>query len=323
MCLVSPPAQCSSFWWKIKFLQPQPPYSPDLTLCNVWSFQRLRIGHPQKKLHSPRQQVSQPAISKENFRGASSNGRTTEQNTYVQKGRTFKVTMFHSIHTLLITNYNWVPETSRSSHINILLAFSFHGSCWSTDDLPFSFCTMQQMIIPTFLPLPLLWLSTYPPTFPENWHIQFFPNNSASTWTSICHPKYGGSVPPKSCNTHLLHSAETQKRPSTDPRSFLHIVTYLFIPLLMEISEENISLLCHYDWKKRGPCLHTLKVLSNSNHKMLITINKNNYYIENVLTWSSNQLFNAKHYRSFTFLTTDMRHILKCTWNPSLVLYWS
>jgi len=28
---------------------------------------------------------------------------------------------------------------------------------------------------------------------------------------------------------------------------------------------------------------------------MLITMNKNNYYIENVINLSSNQLFNAKH----------------------------
>lgn len=72
-------------------------------------------------------------------------------------------------------------------------------------------------------------------------------------------------------------------RPSTYPRSFLHIATYLFIPLLMEISEENIGLLCHYDWKKETH-VYTLKVLSNSDYNTLITTNKNNYYIENVLT---------------------------------------
>jgi hypothetical protein len=55
---------------------------------------------------------------------------------YVQKGRTFRATTFHSIHILFTTNYNQVPETSWSSHINILLVFSFHCSCWSVDDLP-------------------------------------------------------------------------------------------------------------------------------------------------------------------------------------------
>lgn len=62
----------------------------------------------------------------------------------------------------------------------------------------------------------------------------------------------------------------------------------------MEISEENIGLLCHYDWKKETH-VYTLQVLSNSDYNMLITMNKNNYYIENVINLSSNQLFNAKH----------------------------
>jgi hypothetical protein len=48
---------------------------------------------------------------------------------HVQKSRTLRATMFHSIHILFITNYNQVPETSPSSHINILLVFSFHCSC--------------------------------------------------------------------------------------------------------------------------------------------------------------------------------------------------
>jgi hypothetical protein len=37
-------------------------------------------------------------------------------------------------------------------------------------------------------------LATYPPTIPHKWHIPFFPTTSASTWTSICHPEYVGSM---------------------------------------------------------------------------------------------------------------------------------
>jgi len=92
---------------------------------------------------------------------------------YVQKGGTFRVTTFHSIHILFITNYNQVPETSPSSHINILSVFSFHCSCWSTDDLPPSPITPYGYTS-----------SNFPP---DNWHISFFPTTSASTWPSICH----------------------------------------------------------------------------------------------------------------------------------------
>jgi len=213
------------------------------------------LGIHKKKLNRPRQQVLQPAISKEDCRCASSNGRTTDPNTYTQKGRTFRVTMFHFIHILFITNYNQVPETSRS-HINILLVFSFHYSCWSVDDLP---------------PVPITLNGYTSSNFPKKLTHSFLSNHFSIHMNQHL-----------SLNTHLLHSAETQKRPSTDPRSFLHFVTYLFIPLLMEISEENIGLLCHYDWKKETH-VYTLQVLSNSNYNKLIKMNKNNYYIENVL----------------------------------------
>jgi len=40
------------------------------------------------------------------------------------------------------------------------------------------------------------------------------------------------------------------QKPKKDHQLILEVVTYLFIPLLMQISEENIGLLCHYYWKK-------------------------------------------------------------------------
>ena len=127
--LVTLPHSAKIFGEEPNSSNPKPPYSPDFTICKAWFFQGFRIGHPQKKLNRPRQQVSQPAISKEDCRRASSNGQTNEPNMYVQKCRTFRMTMFHSIHILFITNYKQVPETSLSSNINIPLVFSFHWRC--------------------------------------------------------------------------------------------------------------------------------------------------------------------------------------------------
>jgi hypothetical protein len=134
--LVTPLSQCSSFWWRTKFQQPQSTIFSRSHYVQSLVLPEVQTGHPQKELNRSRQQVSQTAISKDDRRRASSNGWTTEPNIYMQKGRTFRVTMFHSIHILFITNYNQVSETFRSSHINILLIFSFHCSCWSVDDLP-------------------------------------------------------------------------------------------------------------------------------------------------------------------------------------------